>query len=304
MYMCYDFMLQVLMSSSESSGLSEEHDPMAIVSDDEVAPVSEIFTSDTKSDPEMLSDDDDDFQAFALPDFRDDIPFLDDVLAFPLPIHDQLIIRHPDGEHLVESIPIDVILLAAIPAEDWPFAVDLDEDPDFPEGDHPDDDQDTDSVADSFESVTSSALLAAGVRAYPTNDDDDAMSVAPSSPVRVPTHPPAHDHIPDPVSAPIDLPPIAPLISQPPPAAFVPPIPGSSLPPFATNAHRVDLPIIFKHEIHAPRPGEGTSGQPPSFDPLASAGFIPTPYFTPFKADPYCQSPRFFPPYSTSISDP
>ncbi|MFS7984065.1 hypothetical protein Hanom_Chr11g00982171 [Helianthus anomalus] len=61
MYICYDFMLQVLMSSSESSGLSEEHDPMASVSNDEVAPIPDIFTSDTESDPEMLSDDNDDF---------------------------------------------------------------------------------------------------------------------------------------------------------------------------------------------------------------------------------------------------
>ncbi|MFS8002470.1 hypothetical protein Hanom_Chr13g01202431 [Helianthus anomalus] len=202
MYICYDFMLHILVSSSESSGLSEENDLMAIESDDEIAPMPEIFTSDTESDPEMLSDDDDDFQPFALPDFGDDIPFIDDVLAFPLPIHDQLIIGHPDGEHLVEPIPIDAIPLVAIPAEDWPFAIDLDKDLSFLEGDHPDDDQDDgelddiaildipspvvsvidissdsdpDSLVDSFESVTSSALLAAGVRAYPTDDVDDSM---------------------------------------------------------------------------------------------------------------------------------
>ncbi|MFS7946905.1 hypothetical protein Hanom_Chr06g00541861 [Helianthus anomalus] len=96
-------MLQVLMSSSESRGLSNEHDPMVIVSDDEVAHTPEIFTSDSETGPEMMSDDDDldDFQPFALPDFGDDVPFNDDVVALPLPIHDQLIIGHPDGEHLV-----------------------------------------------------------------------------------------------------------------------------------------------------------------------------------------------------------
>ncbi|KAJ0592169.1 hypothetical protein HanHA300_Chr03g0081721 [Helianthus annuus] len=132
------------MSSSESSGLFDEHDPMAIVSDDEVAHAPEIFTSDSESDPEMMSDDDDldDFQPFALPDFGDDVPFVDDVLALPLPLHDQLIIGYPDGEHLVELIPIHVIPLAAIPAEDWPFVVNLDDDVDVPviEVEHPDDD--------------------------------------------------------------------------------------------------------------------------------------------------------------------
>ncbi|MFS7976953.1 hypothetical protein Hanom_Chr10g00898431 [Helianthus anomalus] len=39
---------------------------------------------------------------------------------------------------------------------------------------------------------------------------------------------------------------------SPPPAIFVPPR-------LATDALRTDLPIIFQHEIPAPRPGEGTS---------------------------------------------
>ncbi|MFS7917883.1 hypothetical protein Hanom_Chr03g00194451 [Helianthus anomalus] len=70
-------MLQVYMSSFES-GLSEEHDPLAIVSEDE---------------------DEDDFQRFALPDFGDDVPIADgfpveDPFDFPTPIHDHLIIGH------------------------------------------------------------------------------------------------------------------------------------------------------------------------------------------------------------------
>ncbi|KAF5817931.1 hypothetical protein HanXRQr2_Chr02g0058801 [Helianthus annuus] len=214
MYICYDFMLQVLMSSSKSSGLSEDHDPMVVVSDDEVAPDPEIFTSDTVSDPEMLSEDDDDFQPFALPDFGNDVPIFDNVLAFPLPIHDQLIIGHPDGEHLVEPVPIDTVPLAAVTPKDWPFDDLLDNDLDIFVGDHPVGDQgdgevddvaildipspvisvidissdsDLHSVADSFESVTSSALHVAGVRAYATDlDDEDAMSAAPPLPSVLP----------------------------------------------------------------------------------------------------------------------
>ncbi|MFS7977182.1 hypothetical protein Hanom_Chr10g00901101 [Helianthus anomalus] len=176
----------------------------------------------------MMSDDDDldDFQPFALPNFGHDAPFVDDVLTFPLTLHGQLIIAHPDGEHIVEPIPIHTIPLATIPAEDWLFIVDLDDDVDVPvfEVDHPDDDlgdgevfdiailnvsspvvsvidissdSDHDSVADTFELVTSSTLRAAGLEAYPT--DDDAISDAPATPTPIPTptdtppHTPTHD---------------------------------------------------------------------------------------------------------------
>ncbi|MFS8023696.1 hypothetical protein Hanom_Chr16g01454491 [Helianthus anomalus] len=168
-------MLQVHMSSSESSGLSDEYDPMALVFDDEVAPVAEVFMSDSESDPEMMSDDEDldDFQPFTLPDFGDEIPLEDHVLTLPLPIHDQLIIGHPDGLaiHHVASPVVSVI--------DISF------------------DSDPDSDADSWESVTSSALQAVGLEAYPA-DDVDAMSAAPTTPIlasnttdtppRTPTH--------------------------------------------------------------------------------------------------------------------
>ncbi|MFS7895984.1 hypothetical protein Hanom_Chr12g01125691 [Helianthus anomalus] len=99
------------MSSSES-GLSDTHDPMAVVSDDEVMPAPEIFTSDTESDPDMLSKDEDDFQPFTLPDFGDDLPI-------PL-VHDHLIIGHPDGEHVMVPI-LDAVPLVVIPPEDWTF---------------------------------------------------------------------------------------------------------------------------------------------------------------------------------------
>ncbi|MFS7919008.1 hypothetical protein Hanom_Chr03g00207931 [Helianthus anomalus] len=160
-------MLQVLMSSSES-GFSDEPDPMAIVSDDDIA-----------HDPEL----------FTLLDFGDDIPdandiLIDEVFALPIPVHDHLIIGHPDGEHLVAPI-LDIVPLIAIPTEDWPFDDLFHDDVDLFMGDHPagkqgdgelDDvvsldipppvvpvidissDSSIHSVADSFEYVTSSAL--------------------------------------------------------------------------------------------------------------------------------------------------
>ncbi|KAJ0770177.1 hypothetical protein HanPI659440_Chr07g0254241 [Helianthus annuus] len=276
-------MLQILMSSSESR-LSDEHDPMAIVSDDEIAHGPEVFTSDAESDPEMLSDDDDDFQPFVLPDFGHDILdadiLIDDVFALPAPIHDHLIIGHPDSEHLVAPI-LDVVPLVAIPPEDWPFDDLFDEDVDLFMGDHPageqgdgevDDvvvldipppvvpiiaissDSSVHSVADSFESVTSSALQAAGLHLYATHDDD-ALYVAPTSPIRAPIPPHVPGHVPDPdpvpfglpfvaplipepVSPPLDLPPIVPLAPQPPPVDVVPPH-------FILDEHRTDLPIVF-----------------------------------------------------------
>ncbi|MFS7918997.1 hypothetical protein Hanom_Chr03g00207741 [Helianthus anomalus] len=213
------FMLQVLMSSSESSGLSDEHDPIAIVSDDEIAPVPEVFTSDSVSNPEMMSDDEDlyDFHPFALPDFGDDLPFVDDVLALPLPIYDQLINGHPDGEHVVEPIPIHAISLTAIPAEDWPFIINLDADaeeiPVFHE-DLADEDLgdgevfgvailvvglsvvpvvDIPSNSDPKELVTSTALRTVGLEAYPAND---VSSAVPDTPTPTPTHTPSHTSYP------------------------------------------------------------------------------------------------------------
>ncbi|MFS7919062.1 hypothetical protein Hanom_Chr03g00208481 [Helianthus anomalus] len=246
-------MLQILVSSSKS-GLSEEYNPMGIVSDDdEVALAPEVFTLDTESDPDMISDDNDDFQPFVLPDFGDDIPvvvdvLIDDTFALPIPDQDHLIIGHPDGEHLGDGEVDDVIVLDVPPP------------------------------------------VAAGLRLYAT-DDDDAMSAAPSSPIRAPTPPHVPDPVPDtfaipfiaplfpePVSAPFDLPRISPLVPQPPPTA--------------------DVPLLF-----SPFRG-GYSGQPPSFDPFASADFPPIPQFTPFTSDPLNEPFRWFPTYTMPISDP
>ncbi|MFS7952883.1 hypothetical protein Hanom_Chr07g00612131 [Helianthus anomalus] len=200
------------MSYSESSGIYDDHDPF------EYEPAVEIFTSDSDSDPEkdldfMLDDNDlDDFQPFALPDRADDdVPLVDDVLALPPQHHDQIITRHPEGEHIVEIIPFPPFLLTAIPYEDWPFCH------------HPDEDLDdgevfdvtilevaspivsvvdisSDSDSDSRESVTSSTLRAVGLEAYPT---DDASSVGPATPTppppsspTPPASPPPPTHIP------------------------------------------------------------------------------------------------------------
>ncbi|MFS7952882.1 hypothetical protein Hanom_Chr07g00612121 [Helianthus anomalus] len=191
------------MSYSESSGIYDDHDPMELVSDGEYGLAVEIFTSYSDSNPEkdfdfMLDDNDlDDFQPFALPDRADDdVPLVDDVLALPPQHHDQIIIRHPEGEHIVEIIPFPPFLLTAIPHEDWPFCH------------HPDEDLDdgevfdvtilevaspivsvvdisSDSDSDSRESVTSSTLWAVGLEAYPT--DDASLSA--------PQHPHHHHHL-------------------------------------------------------------------------------------------------------------
>ncbi|MFS7986931.1 hypothetical protein Hanom_Chr11g01016041 [Helianthus anomalus] len=244
-----------------------------------------------------MSDDDDldVFQPFALPDFGDDIPFVDDVLAFPIPIHDQLIIGHPDGEHLVEPIPIHAVPPAATLADDWPVVVDLDDDIYVPviEVDHLDDDlgdgevfdiaildvaspiesvlhissdSDPDSISDSFESVTSSALLVAGLGAYPT--DDDAMSVALASPFHVPT--------------PTDTPPHTPthVASD---SSSRPPVPADH----SSGAHSIRYASAFPHT--PPTHGGEPSGHP----------HIPPP-----ELSLHVQSPRLFPPYSMPLSDP
>ncbi|KAM0043964.1 hypothetical protein Hdeb2414_s0010g00347581 [Helianthus debilis subsp. tardiflorus] len=243
MCICHDYYVTGSMSSLES-GLSNAHDPMAIISDDEIVPEPEIFTSDTESDPDMLSDDEDDFQPFALLDFGDDAPLADgipveDLFDFPAPIHDHLIIGHPDGEHIVAPI-LDAVPLMFIPPEDWPFDDHFDDDVDLfldgppvdAQGDGEVDDvvvldvpppvipvievssnSSLHSVTDSFESVTSSALRAAGLQLYATDlEEDDAMLAAPSSHARVLTPPHVPKHVPDADPVPFGLLDIAPLI--------------------------------------------------------------------------------------------
>ncbi|KAJ0532580.1 hypothetical protein HanIR_Chr09g0398551 [Helianthus annuus] len=195
------------MSSSEGSNIYDDVDPMTPSSDDDYIPEVQVITSDseTGSDSDM-----DDFQPFAyLGDIVDD-----DVLAVPPPLNDIVIIGHPEGEHIVEIIPLDVLPLAMVPF------VDLDEDDDdivpvipvehidddLGDGDVYDlvildvaapvvpiivlsSDSDTDSDAPTGASVTSSALLAVGLHRYAVELDD----VLPDEPVV-----PAPGHIPTP----------------------------------------------------------------------------------------------------------
>ncbi|XP_021990971.1 cell surface glycoprotein 1-like [Helianthus annuus] len=179
------------MSSSES-GLSDTVDPMAIFSDDEIVPDPEIFTSDIESDPEMMSDDDDEIQPFALPDFGDDVPHADglpeeDPFLVPIPDQDHLILGHPDDEHAVVPI-LAPLPLVAFPLEDLPFdvrdGVPTDDVIVVPLIEIPIVEVSSDhSGPDSFESVSSTTLHALGLQRYPTDSDSDtALSVAPVIP--------------------------------------------------------------------------------------------------------------------------
>ncbi|MFS7964538.1 hypothetical protein Hanom_Chr08g00751521 [Helianthus anomalus] len=261
--------------SSSKSGLPDVDDPMAIGSG---ASEPEILTSDTESDPEMMSDDNDDFQPFALPNLGDDTLTTDgipdeDPFAISIPVHDHLIIDHPDGEHVVSPI-LSPVPLVAIPLEGLPSNdltdVEVDLLVDGPFDDTHDDerlDEDTvtiplleipvveispdtslHSVPDSFEFVTSSALQA---------------------PVDVPADPkplPNHDPIP------FDIPDIAPLIPDLAPSTIDPPVIGTFVSPPAptptdaapysveSEVHHDGLPIDFLQNIPAPLPGKDTSG--------------------------------------------
>ncbi|XP_022030522.1 gibberellin-regulated protein 14-like [Helianthus annuus] len=107
--------------------------------------------------------------------------------------------------------------------------------------------------------------------------------------------------VPEQVPTPIDPPFVEPLIPPPPPADV------ASLPPVEPDVHHTDLTIVFLQDIPAPRSREGTSGQPPSFDPFASAAFPPIPQstpFTPFTSTPLDEPFRWFLPYAMPISDP
>ncbi|MFS7912107.1 hypothetical protein Hanom_Chr02g00125971 [Helianthus anomalus] len=119
------------------------------------------------------------------------------------------------------------------------------------------------------------------------------MSAASSPPVRVPSIPHVPEHIPAPDPIPFGLPDVAPLIPEP----ITAPIDLPPANPFIPQPPPAD-------EIPAPRPGEGTSGQPPSFDPLTSADFPPIPHHTPFTPASLDKPFRCFLPYTMPISDP
>ncbi|KAJ0644797.1 hypothetical protein HanOQP8_Chr16g0616381 [Helianthus annuus] len=196
------------MSSSEGSNIYDDVDPMELSSDDDYVPEVQVILSDSDS----TSDSDmDDFQPFALLGEIID----DDVLAIPPIFNDVVIIGHPEGEHVVEVIPWDVLPLAIVP-----FIDDLDEEDDavvpvipvehlddeLGDGDVHDlvilevpapvvpifiisSDSDTDSDASTYASVTSSALQGH------VDFGDDMMPAEPAIPVPIPV--PAPDASPE-----------------------------------------------------------------------------------------------------------
>ncbi|KAJ0616549.1 hypothetical protein HanRHA438_Chr02g0090231 [Helianthus annuus] len=280
---------------------------MAIVSYDEIAPELEIFTSDTESDPDMLSEDEDDFQPFALPDFGDDLPHADgfpdeDPFVIPIPVHDHLIIGHPDGEHIVSPI-LDPVPLVVIPPEDWPFDDLFDDDVDLFVAGPPVDAQGDGEIDEDVLFATES-------------DDDTTMSAAPS-PSLDPTPPHDPEHVPDPDPILFGQPDVAPVDPKPIPAHDHVPFGLLDIAPLIPDPvpAPVDLLVVEPfippptpaNDIPAPRPGEGTSGQHPSYDPFASRAFPQIPQtapFAPFTSSTLDEPLRWFPSYSMPISDP
>ncbi|XP_022030661.1 proline-rich protein 36-like [Helianthus annuus] len=89
-----------------------------------------------------------------------------------------------------------------------------------------------------------------------------------------------------------DYPPFV-LPATPPVAPVSAPTDIPLFPPHITDAHRTDLPITFLQDIPSPRPGEGSSRQPPvSAPPMLSSPFPFTPQF-PHVAPP--TAPSFMP---------
>ncbi|KAJ0786095.1 hypothetical protein HanOQP8_Chr02g0051261 [Helianthus annuus] len=263
---------------------------MDISSDDE--PFVEIVSSD--------DEDLDDFQPFALPDpVHDGEPVVDDVLAVGPQLNQFVIIGHPDGAHIVDYIPLDVVPLVAVPGD---IVVSDDED-DIPviHVDHPNDNIDDGEVLDiailevsspvvSVTDISPQALAMThlpltsaelGYNADATDSSFDTIPIATQSP----------DHALAPILAHVDSLPVVPLDAQTPHTTPVTPIKGCPLTPPTADPHHVDLPTIFSHEIPAPRPGEGTSRQPSYFDTRAPVDFMSAPYFSLLESDPCHQSP-------------
>ncbi|KAM0063847.1 hypothetical protein Hdeb2414_s0003g00095721 [Helianthus debilis subsp. tardiflorus] len=234
------------MSLSDSR-LSDDHDPMAIVSDDEIVPEPEISTFDEGGDPEMMSDDDDDFQPFALPDLGDDLPTTDgipdeDPFVIPTPVHDHLIIDHPNGEHFMAPI-LTPDPLVAIPLEDFPFDDLFDIDADwFLDGPfdnaHGDEKLDEDIAVglrryatDSYEETAKSAAL------IPPHDFEPGLElnfIPVKQPVDTPADPepiPATEPLPDHDPVPFGIPNLATLIPDLVPATVDPPVVDTIVPP-------------------------------------------------------------------------
>ncbi|MFS7953910.1 hypothetical protein Hanom_Chr07g00624131 [Helianthus anomalus] len=92
-YMCTDYFDRIAMASSVSSGVYDDHAHRDISFDDEPFP-------------------------FALPNpVHDGEPLVDEILAVGPQLNQFIIIDHPDGAHIVDYIPLDVVPLAGVPGD-------------------------------------------------------------------------------------------------------------------------------------------------------------------------------------------
>ncbi|MFS8018144.1 hypothetical protein Hanom_Chr15g01388701 [Helianthus anomalus] len=146
----------------------------------------------------------DDFQPFALlGDVVDD-----DILDLPPQLNDVGIIGHPEGEHVVEVIPLDILPLAIMP-----FIDDLDEDDDIVvpvfRMEHLDDDLGDEDVYD----LVILEVAAPVVPIFVISSDSDTViqdDLMPDDPVvpapdhiPIPPHSPAHLPVEEPIQAPV-----------------------------------------------------------------------------------------------------
>ncbi|XP_021996084.1 pollen-specific leucine-rich repeat extensin-like protein 4 [Helianthus annuus] len=238
------------MASSASSGIYDNHDHMDVPSDDE--PMEEIIPSD--------DEDLDDFQPFALPDHD----MVDDVLAVGPQLNPFVIIGHPDGAHIVDYIPLDVVPLAAVPG----FIVVSDDEDDIPviHVHSLDDEIDGGDALDIAILEVSSPIVS--VVDLSSSGSSDAAS---------------------PSAVPVATPAVIPSDTPTPHTTPVTPTTGHPFSPHVADPHHTVASILFTHEIPAPRPGEGTSRQPTSLDTHVPADHRSTRHPPPHmsESDPY-----------------
>ncbi|XP_035834298.1 cell surface glycoprotein 1-like [Helianthus annuus] len=220
-----------------------------------------------------MSDDDDDFQPFALPDFSEDVPHADglpdeDPFLIPIPDQDHLILGHPDGEHVVVLI-LAPLPLAAFPLEDLPFDDLSDDDVDLFIDGPPEDVQGDGVPAEDVivvpfveipiiehypsDSDTDTALSAAPTPPHDFEfdlgldfDPDDQPVDAPADPEMIPADPEPIPADPELVPAPIPTPEPMPAAPEPIPAPE--PLPDFDPVPFGIP----DVAPLIPHPIPAP----------------------------------------------------
>ncbi|KAF5803393.1 hypothetical protein HanXRQr2_Chr06g0270811 [Helianthus annuus] len=245
------------MASSSDSGVSETTNPIAITSDEEIATDPEVYTSDT------TSTDEDDFQPFALPVFRDDLPLADVLPGEDLPLV-QVPAPLPLAEVPLEEQPLDALsdddidLFIRVPEGDQDGGAPMEDD--VPLADVPADDPvvpmveipavdalvvppfeapvvealPDPSVSYPLESASSATIHAQDVQHYSTDTDSDmAMSAAPVV---------FHDFDPEPK---VEF-----ILVEPAPADLE--LGVAPEPVFAPGPIPVDAPVVAPHVTDAP----------------------------------------------------